>query len=125
MIAEAFRTVLTSLIFSGNNGSRPRVLVMTSANPAEGKTTVACNVAIALAEIKHLTLIIDADLRKPRLHEIFGLDNTRGLADLLQTRPLPADALDGLIQETPIPGLFALPAGPPLQRQRTSSTARP
>ena len=125
MIAEAFRTVLTSLIFSGNNGSRPRVLVMTSANPAEGKTTVACNIAIALAEIKHQTLIIDADLRKPRLHEIFGLDNTRGLSDLLQTRPLPADALDGLIQETPSPACSRYQRARPPRRRRTCSTARP
>jgi hypothetical protein len=63
MLSEAFRTTLTSFLFSGRNGDRPRVVVLTSANPAEGKTTVAVNLAIALAEISQRVL---AGPRDPR-----------------------------------------------------------
>ena len=73
LIAESFRSLLTSILLCGKNGDRPRVLVLTSAGPTEGKTTVASNLAIALAEIKRKVLIIDGDLRKPRMHELFGL----------------------------------------------------
>jgi capsular exopolysaccharide synthesis family protein len=112
VIADAFRVVLTSLLFSGNNGSRPRVLVLTSAGPGEGKSTAASNLAIALAEIKQKVLLIDADLRKPRQHEIFQVPNDRGLSSLLMERPLPPERLEGILQQTRIPGLFLLPSGP-------------
>ena len=111
-VAESFRATLTSIFFSGQNGNRPRVLVLTSPNPGEGKTTVTTNLAIALAEIRQKVLLIDADLRRPRVHDIFALNNDRGLSTLLQERPLPEHALDGLIQETNVPGLFVLTAGP-------------
>ncbi len=68
--------------------------------------------AIALAEVKHSTLIIDADLRKPRIHKVFQLPNERGLSDLLTQRPLQLESLQGLLQETSIPGLVALTSGP-------------
>jgi capsular exopolysaccharide synthesis family protein len=115
MIAEAFRVVLTSLLFSGNNGSEPRVLVLTSAGPREGKSTVASNLAIALAEIQQKVLLIDADLRKPRQHEIFQVPNEKGLSSLLMERPLPPERLEGVVQQTKIPGLFLLPSGPATQ----------
>jgi len=115
MLAESFRVVLTSLLFSGDNGSRPRVLVMTSVSPSEGKTTVASNLAIALAEIKQRVLLIDADLRKPRQFEIFGVSNERGLSTLLLERPLPPELLESTIQPTRVPGLFVLPSGPATQ----------
>jgi capsular exopolysaccharide synthesis family protein len=115
MMAEAFRVALTSLLFSGNNGSRPRVLVLTSAGPMEGKSTVASNLAIALAEIKQKVLLIDADLRKPRQHEIFQVPNEKGLSNLLMERPLPPETLEGVVQQTTVPGLFLLPSGPATQ----------
>src|ERR1035437_529960 len=115
MLAEAFRVVLTSLLFTGNNGSRPRVLVMTSASPREGKSTVTSNLGIALAEIREKVLLIDADLRKPRLHDIFGLPNEKGLSSLLMERPVPPELMEGIVQETQIPGLFVLPSGPATQ----------
>jgi receptor protein-tyrosine kinase len=111
LIAESFRSLLTSILFSGKNGDRPRVLVLTSASPMEGKTTVASNLGIALAEIKRKVLIIDGDLRKPRMHEIFDLPNERGLKSLLYEHPLTADGLYQVVQETSIPGLFVLPSG--------------
>jgi succinoglycan biosynthesis transport protein ExoP len=111
-MAESFRSVLTSILFSGKNGDRPRVIVLTSAGPAEGKTTVLCNLGIALAEIRQRVLLIDADLRKPRLHELLELDNQRGLSTLLEQPELTDAALDGIVHQTRIPGLFLLPAGP-------------
>lgn len=111
-IAEAFRAVLTSLVFSGNNGSRPRVLVLTSAGPGEGKTTIACNLAVALAEINQRTLLIDADLRRPRVHSIFNLNNERGLTDLLKKRSFAESDAGDLIQESHLPSLSILPSGP-------------
>lgn len=113
VIAEAFRAVLTSLLFSVNNGSRPRILVLTSASPGEGKTTTACNLAIALAEINQRTLLIDADLRRPRVHSIFGLDNEQGLSTALQNRSLAQPDPMRFVHETKVPGLSVIPSGPP------------
>ena len=81
LMAEAFRAALTSILFVGENGSRPRVVVLTSANAADGKTTVSTNLAIAMAEVRGKVLVIDGDLRRPRLHQLFGIENDRGLAD--------------------------------------------
>jgi capsular exopolysaccharide synthesis family protein len=110
--AESFRVVLASILFSGENGSRPRVLVLTSASPCEGKTTVTSNLAIALAEIHRKVLLIDADMRKPRMHDIFQVPNTRGLSTVLQQRTLSEESLQGVVCETAIPNLFVLPTGP-------------
>ncbi len=112
MIAEAFRAVVTSLMFGGENGERPRVLVCTSAAPGEGKTTVVSNLAIALAEIRQRVLIIDADLRKPRMHDIFKLPNQRGLSTLLAAPAITEELLEGMVQQTSMPGLCVLPSGP-------------
>lgn len=113
MIAESFRSLLTSILLSRENGESPRVLVVTSASPAEGKTTVVSNLGIALAQIKRKVLIIDADFRKPRIHEVFGLPNRRGLNTLLENSSVSAEPLDGVVRETNVPGLFVLPSGPP------------
>jgi succinoglycan biosynthesis transport protein ExoP len=115
VIAEAFRGVLTSILFVGENGSSPRVLVFTSAGPGDGKTTVASNLAIAMAEIGRRVLLIDADLRRPRMHDLFKLPNDCGLSDLLKEHGFSGSTADGLIQETQIPGLHLLPSGPPTQ----------
>ena len=113
LISESFRTTLTSILFSGHNGNRPRVLVMTSASPKEGKTTVVCNLAIALAEINHRVLVIDADLRRPRMHNVFGVKNdNNGLSELLlKQEPLDEAALRAAVRATHIPNLFVMPAG--------------
>jgi succinoglycan biosynthesis transport protein ExoP len=113
LMAEGFRTVLTSLLFAGENASRPRVLLLTSASPMEGKTTVVCNLGIAMAEIRQRVLLIDADLRKPRLHQLFRLANKEGLSTILAEPALELDTLDKLIQESGVPGLSALTSGPP------------
>jgi polysaccharide biosynthesis transport protein len=84
MMAEAFRIMLPHVIFSNHDRNGLKSIVLTSANPAEGKTTIACNLAIALAEIGKRVVLIDADLRRPHLHKVFGLDNEFGLCSVLQ-----------------------------------------
>jgi succinoglycan biosynthesis transport protein ExoP len=111
IVSEAFRGVLTSILFSGN-GNRPRVLVFSSASPGEGKTTVVSNLGIALAEIETRVLLIDSDLRCPRLNEVFGLANDRGLSTLLQKNMREGVAIESVIQKTNIPGLDILTSGP-------------
>jgi Mrp family chromosome partitioning ATPase len=90
-MAESFRAALTSILFTGQNGTRPKTLVVTSPSPAEGKTTVACNLAIAMAETGQRVLLVDADTRKPRVHEVFDLSNETGLTTVLQNK-VPLDA---------------------------------
>lgn len=114
-IAEAFRTVLTSILFIGENGSSPRVLVFTSAAAGDGKTTVVSNLGIALAEIGRKVLIVDADLRRPRQHKIFDVPNEAGLSTLLKSQESASDAWAGLVQDTRVPGLWLLPSGPATQ----------
>jgi capsular exopolysaccharide synthesis family protein len=111
--AECFRATLTSILFSGQGGHSPKVIVLASSLPSEGKTTIASNIAIALAEINRRVLLIDADMRRPRLHEVFDIPNTWGLSDLLAGRNALNDCpRETLARETEIPNLFVLPAGP-------------
>jgi polysaccharide biosynthesis transport protein len=116
MVAESFRSTLISILFAAEKGGRPKVLVLTSPSPGEGKSTVASNLAIAIAEVGQKVLLIDADMRKPRQHEIFAMKNERGLSSILREKtslngndPL---GLGGLIRESEIPGLFLLTSGP-------------
>jgi capsular exopolysaccharide synthesis family protein len=112
IIAESFRTTLTSIFFSSANGGRPRVLVLTSASPKEGKTTTASNLAISVAEINHRVVLIDADMRRPRLHQVFNTKNAYGLGDLLlKNGPLDDADVDAAIRPTPIPNLSLLSSG--------------
>jgi succinoglycan biosynthesis transport protein ExoP len=112
LLAESYRTTLTSILFSRQSNERPRVLVFTSASPKEGKTTTVSNLAIALAEINHTVLVIDADLRRPRLHSVFDVKNENGLSDLLlEKSPLDLASLDMGCVETAIPNLHLMPSG--------------
>lgn len=113
MLAESFRATLTSILFVGQGAGRPRALVFTSAGPGEGKSTVVSNMASALGEIHQRVLLIDADTRKPRQHQIYGLGNEAGLTTLLLDHADPGAAdLDAVIRPTGVPGVFLLPAGP-------------
>lgn len=106
-IAEAFRAVRTSILFS-RSGKPVRTILVTSAGPGEGKTTVAANLAITLAKHKAPVLLIDADLRRPRVAKALGVENKVGL-----TNYLVGDAtLDEVIRPTSVEGLFTITSGP-------------
>lgn len=114
-VAESFRSTLISILFTPENitNSKVKTIVLTSPGPTEGKSTVSSNLAIAIAEVGRRVLLIDADMRRPRQHEIFEIDNKIGLSSFLTDKTsLAGDCcLNGMIKETKIPGLFLLPAG--------------
>src|SRR5207249_1886020 len=103
LLAESFRAVLESILFASQNGDSPRVMVLTSTAPMDGKTTMVTNLGIALAEINRRVLIIDGDLRRPKLHQVFGLGKTNGLSDILHDRKRIEDySLEDLAKETQV-----------------------
>ncbi|HZH34099.1 MAG TPA: polysaccharide biosynthesis tyrosine autokinase [Pyrinomonadaceae bacterium] len=81
-VAEAYRHLRTSLLFS-SAGKPPQAILVTSSQPSEGKTTTAINTAITLAQAGAEVVLVDCDLRRPRLHHHFQLDNTHGLTNFL------------------------------------------
>jgi capsular exopolysaccharide synthesis family protein len=124
LLKESFRTVLTSILFSSRlsgararaGRSRGRTLAVTSVDMMEGKTTIVTHLGIASAECNREVLLVDADLRRPRLHERFNLHNRYGLTNLLahseagdggETPPV-----ESLVQSTHIPHLWVLTSGP-------------
>ena len=109
--AESFRSALLSIVNSRDGKDSQRVLVLTSSNPSEGKTTVATNLAIAFADVKRKVLLVDGDLRKPRVHDIFGLPNDVGLSDLLQGKVSLDTPRNGVIHTTASKNLFILTSG--------------
>lgn len=110
-VADSFRAVLASIIFGGAK-ERPHVLVVTSASPGEGKTTTVTNLAATLANMNQKVLLIDGDIRSPRLHDIFGLDNSVGLTDLLTQRTADGTLADAAIRKTAFSNLSVLTSGP-------------
>jgi capsular exopolysaccharide synthesis family protein len=115
---EAFRSLRTSLVFTnGTDGSR--LIAVTSSQPLEGKTTTACNLAVALALGGSRVMMIDADMRRPGLHRTMGLQNEVGLSHVLTGQARVREA----VQRTSEPNLFVMTAGrtPPNPSELLSS----
>ncbi len=107
-ISEAYRTLRTNLDFAGLD--RPlRTLVVTSAGVGEGKSTTLANLAVVSAQAGRRIALVDADLRRPTLHEIFGLDNSSGLTTMMMDEALLTSPP---LQATGVEGLTVLTSGP-------------
>ncbi len=108
MLSEAYRNIRTSILLSFSE-KPPKKIVITSANPFEGKTTTAINTSIALSQTGAQVLIIDTDMRKPRIHKIFNHhENGVGLSNFLSGH----GELDSIVRKSEVPNLYYIPAGP-------------
>ena len=105
-IAEAYRAFRTALLLSRAGGVKS--IVITSAFPGEGKTATAANLAVVLSQLGRRVLLVDADLHKSRLHEVFQIPNRLGLVSVLAEGIEPSRA----IVKTSVPGVFLVPSGP-------------
>jgi len=108
-MAESYRALRTSLLLS-NLGSPPKVILVTSARPQEGKTTTATNSAIVLTQKGARVLLVDADLRRPSIHKTLGVGPRSGLSNVLTGS---ATLQQTIIPSGILPNLFVLPAGTP------------
>jgi capsular exopolysaccharide synthesis family protein len=106
LMAEAYRSIRTSLLLS-SSGRPPKTIVVTSAAPSEGKTTTAINLAISLTQTGSKVVLIDADMRKPRVQQVFSVASSIGLSAFLAG----AANLKDVIYETAVPGLMVIPCG--------------
>jgi succinoglycan biosynthesis transport protein ExoP len=105
--SEAFRSLRTNIQFASVD--KPiHTLLVTSPSPAEGKSTIAVNLGVVLAHSGRKVIVVDGDLRRPRVHKVLGITNKTGLSDLFVQDSIH---LSGIIQETSIENLFALTTG--------------
>lgn len=105
-MAEAYRAVRTSIYFS-QQGEEHKVLQVTSPSPGDGKTTLACNLAVSIANSGKRVIIVDADLRRPRVHQVLGEDSDVGFAAVLAGEAEPDDATI----QTEVKNLSLMPCG--------------
>jgi len=104
--SEAFKAIRTNVLFSSTEDG-PKTIVVTSTAPGEGKTLVATNLAISLAQASLRVLIVDADMRKPRVHGVFKQPQEPGLSNVLVGNAKASES----VRSTDVPGLWALSAG--------------
>jgi succinoglycan biosynthesis transport protein ExoP len=116
-LSEAFRSIRTSLMFSSPEGA-PKTLLITSATASEGKSTSAINLALVLAQNNNRVLLVDGDLRKPRLHKVFSVPSSPGLSEHLVGEHHHA------VHDTGVPNLALMAAGvlPPNPAELLSSS---
>jgi succinoglycan biosynthesis transport protein ExoP len=107
-VAEAFRALRTNIQFA-SPGNPLRSLLVTSAGPREGKTLTAANLAVSLAQGGSRVLVVDADLRRPRLHKVFGVEREPGLTNLIVGLE---DGIEPYLQATTVENLQVLACGP-------------
>jgi polysaccharide biosynthesis transport protein len=107
LISEAYRHLRTSILLS-SNGHSPKSIVITSSKRSEGKTNTCVNLAITLAQANKKVLLMDCDLRNPKINRILQLDNQEGVSTFLEGDTKP---LNLLIKQTSIPNLFVLTSG--------------
>ena len=105
--AEAYRTVSVNLRYGGTE-PRPKTILFTSAGPDDGTSQAAANVAVAAAQGNAQVVLIDGDLRRPTLHELFGVANNQGLTTLRN-----GSSTEIVVHETEIEGLKLVTSGPP------------
>jgi len=106
-IAEAYKTIRTAVFFSVPK-DEAKIVLITSPAAGEGKTTLVSNLAIAMAQAGQRVLIIDADFRRPMVHNIFEVQREPGLSSVLAGQAI----LDSVIRRTPVEGLDVVPCGP-------------
>ena len=116
-VVEGYRTLRTNIEFAGVDNPAHTILV-TSAIPGEGKTTTAANLAVVFAQTGHATLLLDADLRKPGVHKMFDLRNTRGLTSLFRSDEI---GLRDVVQATEQENLTVITSGPLPPNRRSCS----
>lgn len=107
IFSESYRSIRTAVLLSSAGPSR-KTMLLTSPLPSEGKSVNVCNFAVTLAQNNKRVLVLDADLRKPRQHRIFGLKNTHGLTNYLTV----GAELKDMVKPTKVQNLFLLNAGP-------------
>ncbi len=118
-VSEAFRSLRTNLQFAGID-TPVRTLLVTSPSPADGKTTIVANLASVIAQSGRNVVMVDADLRRPRIHKMFQLSNRVGLTDqFIRTQ----DRFDGSLKSTEVANLHAITSGnlPPNPSELLSS----
>ncbi|SKA81804.1 capsular exopolysaccharide family [Prosthecobacter debontii] len=106
-LLENFRLIRSSILLNGSPKGDGRVIMLTSARPSEGKTTVSSNVAWAFSSLGEKTLLIDCDLRRGRVHEVIGASNAVGMTDLLTGRA----SLSECVQKVEAENLWAITRG--------------
>ncbi len=111
-LADSFRAAVASILFTAVHQKGAHVIAITSAVPREGKTVAVSNLAVVLAQMKRRVLVIDGDIRKPRQHSIFGIEQEGGLTDILgSSLSVQSSTLLNYIKPTTVAGLSIMTSG--------------